>query len=161
MNRRSVLKVAASSVAGLALLAGSASAQQSSDIEAIKAAHQAFYTAFSARDVEAMEAVWANTPYVVNIGPPSKTIAVGYANAVANYWPATFDLFSHIDVTPSSIAQVQAGEKLASVVGTESAVLQRKSGGDPVKIEIFVTNIFERVGDRWLMISHHAQAIPK
>ena len=51
--------------------------------------------------------------------------------------------------------------KLAWIIGTESATLQPKSGGEPLKFDTFVTNIFEKEGDRWLMISHHAQMIPK
>ncbi|MCP4329787.1 MAG: nuclear transport factor 2 family protein [Alphaproteobacteria bacterium] len=161
MNRRAVLTIAASCVMGLTLFAGSASTQQPSDIEAIKAAHQAFYTALSAKDAKAMEAVWANKPYVTNIGPTAETIAVGYANAVTEYWPATFDLFSQIDVSPLSIAHIQVGEKLASVVGTESVVLLRKGGGEPLEFEALVTNVFEEDGDRWLMISHQAQTVKK
>ncbi|MFB9264900.1 hypothetical protein ACFFWD_17315 [Bradyrhizobium erythrophlei] len=45
--------------------------------------------------------------------------------------------------------------------GTESASLQPRAGGEPLKFDTFVTNIFEKDQDRWLMISHHAQAIPK
>lgn len=157
--RRDVLTTAASSVAGLALLAGSAKANEPADLEAIKTAHQAFYTALSAMDAKAMEAVWANRPYVTNIGPTSKTIAVGYEKAVTSYWPATFDVFSKIDVSPSSIAQIQAGETFAWVVGTESVFLQRKDGGEPIEFEVFVTNIFEKDGDRWRMVSHQAQII--
>lgn len=75
MNRRNVLGIAATSGVGLLLHAAGASAQQSAGVEAIKAANQAFYAALSARDIKAMEALWANKPYVVNIGPRSKTIA--------------------------------------------------------------------------------------
>ncbi len=135
-------------------------AQSASDIDAIKAAHESFYTALSARDAKAMGAVWANKPYVVNIGPSSKTIAVGYADAVSKYWVRAFDRFSKASVSPTSIAQVQTSGNLAWVVGTEHADLELKSGGQRT-IDLFVTNIFEKIGDRWLMISHHAQVIPK
>jgi ketosteroid isomerase-like protein len=139
---------------------GSAANAQDADIGAITAANQAFYAALSARDPKAMEAVWANKPYVTNIGPRSKTILVGYADAVSKYWPATFEFFSQMSVS-STTAQIQADGKLAWVVGTENVVLQPKSGGDPLKFDTFVTNVFEKDGDRWLMISHHAQVIPK
>ncbi|HEX7908925.1 MAG TPA: nuclear transport factor 2 family protein [Paraburkholderia sp.] len=160
MNRRNVLGIAATSGVGLLLHAAGASAQQSAGVEAIKAANQAFYAALSARDIKAMEALWANKPYVVNIGPRSKTIAVGYTDAVSRYWTGAFDFFSAITVSLTSIDQVQTDGKLAWVVGTESAVLQSRSGGEPLKFETFVTNIFEKDGGRWRMISHHAQVIP-
>jgi hypothetical protein len=60
MNRRNVLAITATFFTGLALAAISAGAQEAADIEAVKAAHQSFYKALSARDVKAMEAVWAN-----------------------------------------------------------------------------------------------------
>ena len=161
MNRRTLLTVAVTAAAGLAMGAGIADAQQASDLDAIKAANQAFYAALSARDVKAMEGVWANKPYVVNIGPRSKTIAVGYADAVAKYWPGAFDTFSQITASSSSIAQVQTDGKLAWVIGIETASLQPKTGGDPLKFDAFSTNIFEKDGTRWLMISHHAQIIAK
>jgi ketosteroid isomerase-like protein len=142
------------------LVAGSASAQPASGDGAIKAANQAFYVALSARDVKAMEAVWANKPYVVNIGPRDTTVRVGYADAVSNYWPKTFALISRMSVTLTSIAQLRTDGKLAWVVGTENAVIQLKNGGAPVKFRTFFTNVFEKEGARWLMVSHHAQPIP-
>jgi ketosteroid isomerase-like protein len=147
----------------LMVMAGivTSNAQPASEIDAIKAAHQSFYTALSAMDAKAMVAVWANKPYVVNIGPLSKSIAVGYEDAVSKYWITAFDRFSKASASSTSIAQIQTDGKLAWVVGTEHAVLQLKSGGEPLTIDNFVTNIFERDGDRWLMISHHAQVIPK
>jgi len=108
-----------------------------------------------------MDGVWANKPYVVNIGPFSKTIAVGYKDAVSNYWINTFDLFSKVSVLSTSIAQVQTNGKIAWVIGTEHAVVQFKSGGEPKTIDNFVTNIFEKQRGNWRMISHHAQVIPK
>jgi ketosteroid isomerase-like protein len=160
MDRRGVLFISIASV-GLGFLTCGAEAQQASDIEAIKAANQAFYAALSARDLKAMEGVWANKPYVVNIGPKSKAIAVGYTDAVSKYWANAFDFFSQMSASTASVAQIQTDGKTAWVIGTETAMLQPKSGGDPLKFETFVTNIFEKDGNRWLMISHHAQAIPQ
>ena len=53
-------------------------AQQSSDLEKVKAASQAFYAALNARDPSAMAKVWAHTPYVVHISPVAKEIVVGW-----------------------------------------------------------------------------------
>ncbi len=161
MNRRILFAGAALALAALFALGRTADAQQTSDLDAIKAANAAFYIALSARDVKAMEAVWANKPYVVNFGPRNKAPAIGYADAVTKYWPNTFDVFSQITASSTTIAQIQSDGKLGWVVGTETASLQPKAGGDPLKFEAFATNLFEKDGDRWLMISHHAQAIAK
>jgi ketosteroid isomerase-like protein len=159
MDRGAVLMRMTTLAAGLALLSTLALAQ-TQDLDAVNAANQAFYKALSSRDLKTMEGLWANKPYVVNIGPRSKSIAVGYADAVTKYWTAAFDTFSQISVSPS-VAQAQSDGKIAWVIGTEKASLQPKSGGDPIVFEAFVTNTFERQGKRWLMTSHHAQPISK
>ena len=156
MNRLTVLMT----TAGLALIPAIAVAEPVSDIDAVKAANQAFYTALSARDLKAMEGLWANKPYVVNFGPRNKVAAVGYADAVTKYWPVTFDQLSKISVSPT-VAQLQSNGKIAWVLGTETASLQPSAGGEPLTFETFYTNTFEKQGKRWLMTSHHAQAISK
>jgi ketosteroid isomerase-like protein len=158
MLRRNLCAALTATAVGLMGWVGSASAQQPADIEAVKAANAAFYTALSARDVKQMEAVWANKPYVVNMGPRVKTFAVGHDDAVAKWWPAAFEFFQELNVTMTP-AQVQANGKVAWVVGNESATGVTKNG--PVKFTTFVTNVFEKDGDRWLMVSHHAQPIPQ
>lgn len=160
MNRRNLVSFASAALLGFALFVGNTNAQASADIDAVKAAHLSFLAALSARDAKAMEAVWADKPYVVNIGPRSKAVTVGYSDAVSNYWPRTFKRFSALNVTAPTIAQVHINGKSAWVVGTERVVGTTKSG-KPVKFNLFVTNIFEKDGDRWLLVSHHAQRIPQ
>ena len=139
---------------------GTVARADDADIAAVTAANQAFYAALSARDAKAMAAVWADKPYVTNIGPRSKAMAVGTADAVTKYWPATFETFSQMAVS-SMPSQIQSDGKLAWVVGIEDVVLQPKSGGETLKFQTFVTNVFEKDGERWLLVSHHAQIIPK
>jgi ketosteroid isomerase-like protein len=129
------------------------------DTDAIKAADQAFYKALTGRDLVAMKAVWAQTPYVINIGPRSKAMNVGY-DATVKYWEGAFDFFSELNVSKTE-ARVQNDGKTAWVVGIENATLQPKSGGDPLKFDTFVTHVFEKQGDRWLLVLHHAQMVPK
>jgi ketosteroid isomerase-like protein len=74
-----------------------------SDTDAIRAADQAFYTALSGRDIQAMARVWADKPYVVCIGPRSKVMNVGF-DAVKKYWEWAFDFFSQIAVSKSDRA---------------------------------------------------------
>jgi ketosteroid isomerase-like protein len=129
------------------------------DDEAIMAADRAFYEAFSSRDIAAMKAVWADKPYAANIGPRSKEVTIGYASVVA-YWSSTFETFSKVSVAPSNM-HVQSDGKLAWIVGNETAELQPASGGNPLKFETFVTQVFEKDGEKWLLVSHHANTVPK
>lgn len=130
----------------------------SADIAKIKAASQAFYTAFSGSDAAAMDKVWAQEPYIVYIGPSSKTIAVGI-DAARAAWSPTFANFParNISVTISSI---RTDGKLAWEVGTEKGQVTSKTG-ESLTFETFVTNIFEQKNGAWRMISHHAQMLPR
>ena len=60
----------------------------------------------------------------------------------------------------TSTTQIQTDGKLAWVVVTEKALGKTKAG-EPVAFEAFATNIFEKDGNRWLMVSHHAGIQPK
>lgn len=161
MLRRTLLTNSAMTAAGLVLTTGLAVAQQPADIDAIKAANTAFYAALSARDAKAMEALWANKPYVINIGPRSKSIAVGYEEAVSKYWTNAFTtVFAELNASMTSVAQIQTDGKLAWVVGTEKASGKSKAG-EPIAFEAFATNVFEKSGNRWLMVSHQAGIQPK
>jgi hypothetical protein len=101
MNRRTVFTLSAISTLGLALLPGSAVAQQAGDVDGVKAASKAFYSALAVLDNgEAMEKVWAHTPYITYVGPRSKTIIVGW-DAQKKYWADTNKLFAQRDVTLS------------------------------------------------------------
>ena len=52
---------------GVAFVQGGAVAQESSDLEKVKATSQAFYAALNARNPSAMAKVYAHTPYVAYI----------------------------------------------------------------------------------------------
>ena len=92
MDRRNVLSLSA--ITALALLSDNALGQQAADVEGVKAASKAFYAALAVLDNgEAMEKVWAHTPYVTYVGPRGKTIIVGW-DAQKKYWEDTNKLFS-------------------------------------------------------------------
>ena len=159
MRRRTLLATTLA-VTTLALMSGIAVAQSPADIDAVKAANAAFYTTLATRDSKAMEGLWANKPYVIDIGPVSKTITVGFEEAVAKYWANAFtNVFSELNVSMTP-TQVQTDGKMAWVVGTENAKLKTKAG-EPREFTAFVTNIFEKDGNRWLLVSQQAGIVPK
>jgi ketosteroid isomerase-like protein len=161
MLRQNLFGIVAGTLIGLFLSIGSANAQPSADMDAVKAANTAFYVALSSRDTKQMEPLWANKPYVVNIGPRAKSAAIGYEDAVTRWGGASLSAaFLELNATMTSIAQIQTDGKLAWVIGTERASGTNKAG-EPFAFETFVTNTFEKEGDRWLMVSHHAQVITK
>ena len=85
-NHTALTKLAMASLfLGVAFAQSGAIAQESSDIENVKAASQAFYSALNARDPSAMAKVYAHTSYVVYIPPVGSEIAVGW-EAVNKSW---------------------------------------------------------------------------
>src|ERR1700680_3225888 len=112
MNRRNILTLSATTALGLALLPGSAVAQPAADMEGVKAASKAFYAALAVIDNgEAMEKVWAHTPYVTYVGPRAKSITVGW-DAQKKYWVDANKLFLQRNVTLSE-QQIHVNGNLA------------------------------------------------
>ena len=161
MLRNILLSSAATLAAGLALMATAATAAAASDIDDVKAADQAFHVALSAMDGKAMAGIWAQKPYVTNIGPSSKAVDMGYEDAVTK-WMATIvpARFSELKAQMTSIATIQVNGNIAWVIGTENATGKNKAG-EPLAFDLLVTNIYEKEDGKWLMVSHHAQRPPK
>src|SRR5713101_8117600 len=159
MNRRSVLSLSAITALGLAWLSSNAVAQQAADTEGVKAASKAFYTALAVLDNgEAMEKVWAHTPYVTYVGPRGKTIIVGW-DAQKKYWVDTNKLFASRDVTLSD-QHIHINGNLAWEIGQESGTPKMKDDKNE-KVDYIVTNVYEKIDGRWLIVSHHVQPKPQ
>jgi ketosteroid isomerase-like protein len=129
-----------------------------SDLDQVKAANQSYYSALSARDLSAMERVWARSPRDVNVAPPIKPEAhTGWDTIKKNYqtfW-ATLDELTVSMAEPKIVIQ----GSVAWVYGIEQSKRKSKSGqasGGPN----FGTSIFIKEGGRWLMVFHQAALIP-
>ena len=161
MNRRSMLTLLTTAMAWLclALPASNAVAQPAADLEGVKAASKAFYVALAALDNGvAMEKIWAHTPYVTYVGPRAKTIIVGW-DAQKKYWVDTDPLFSQRNVTLSD-QHIHVNGNLAWEMGQESGTPKMKDGKDATA-DYIVTNVYEKIDGRWLMVSHHVQPKPQ
>ena len=133
-----------------------ARAQSAADVASVTAANAAFYVALSARDAAAMGKVYAHTDYVVNVGPRSTAILVGWP-AVEGWAKGLASLFDTLDAKATS-ARVRVNGNTAWVVATEHASGKLKSGGAAIEWDLISTNVYEKIGGRWLMVSHHAMA---
>jgi ketosteroid isomerase-like protein len=159
MNRRNVLSLSAIAALGLAFLPSHTSAQPAADMDGVKAASKAFYTALAVLDNgEAMEKVWAHTPYVTYVGPRAKTIIVGW-DAQKKYWEDTNKLFASRNVTLSD-QHIHVNGNLAWEMGQESGTPKMKDGKDAAA-DYIVTNVYEKTDGRWLIVSHHVQPKPQ
>lgn len=158
MNRRNILSLSAITALGLALLPSIAVAQQA-DMEGVKAASKAFYAALLViDDGAAMEKVWAHTPYVKYVGPRSKSITVGW-DAVKKAWVESNKRTSQRKSSLSD-QQIHVNGNLAWEMGQETGENKLKDG-TVTKTERIVTNVYEKLDGRWLMVSHHVQPKPQ
>jgi ketosteroid isomerase-like protein len=156
MKWRNMLTLAALAVASSP---SGALAQQGADLEAVKAASDAFYAAVVVvDDGTAMEKVWAHTPYVTYVGPRSTAIIVGW-DAQKQYWIDFNKPFAQRTVTLVD-AHLHAVGNLAWELGAESGLAQMKDGTTR-KVDWMVTNVYEKIDGRWLTVSHHVQPKPQ
>lgn len=144
----------------VALCSNSALAQSAGDLEGVKAASKAFFSALEViDDGTAMEKVWANTPYVTFVGPRSKVIIVGW-DAQKEYWIDNNKRF----LTRQTLLldqHIHVNGNLAWEMGLETGENTMKDGRT-TKSDFLVTNVYEKQPNgRWLIVSHHAQPKPQ
>ena len=157
MNLRSTLALIATLIA---ISSNSALAQKAGDLEGVKAASNAVYSALAViDDGTAMEKVWAHTPYVTLVGPRSKSILVGW-DGQKKYWEESNKRFSQRNAVLLD-QHVHVNGNLAWEMGQESGENKLRDGS-MTKNENMVTNVYEKQANgRWLIVSHHAQPKPQ
>jgi ketosteroid isomerase-like protein len=80
-------------------------------------------------------------------------------DAQKKYWADTDKLFSTRNITLSD-QHIHVNGNLAWEMGQESGTPKMKDGKDTVA-DYIVTNVYERIGGRWLIVSHHVQPKPQ
>jgi ketosteroid isomerase-like protein len=133
-------------------------AQQHGDVDQVSSLSRAFIAAISARDIQAMDKLWADKSYATFIGPLSTTVVVGW-DGVRKAWEMRFGQFEHVTISAPD-SHIRANGNVAWAVGMEKVQLLRKSG-ETLSFDAFVTNVFEKEGGRWFMVSHQATPIFK
>ena len=132
------------------LMLQTARAQDAAD--EVRAVNDAFYEAFSQRDMVKMEQVWSHEPYVRTIGPSGRGILSGW-DAVKENWSGVFETFNPITIAMEN-ADIRVGPQVAWVVGQE--IFEGVMEGDKkISTTVFATNVFENVNGQWLMVHHH------
>jgi len=125
-----------------------------SDADDVVETNARFYRAFEALDIGEMDRVWAHGPHVKCVHP-GWPLLVGW-DAVRESWDAIFTNTAEMRFTLSNVSAGVGGE-LAWVTCTEN-ILSEVSGRVSVTA-ILATNLFERDGDRWRMVHHHASHV--
>jgi ketosteroid isomerase-like protein len=155
MNRNNIIIRA---VIGLLFLAtiGPARAQATPDFERIQAASRSFVAAVAARDINAIDKIWAHESYASFIGPLSTTVVVGW-DGVREAWQMRFGQFDRVTISTDE-PHVRINGQVAWAVGMENVELLRKDG-KIIRFDAFVTNVFERKDGQWLLVAHQATPV--
>jgi ketosteroid isomerase-like protein len=162
MHRLCILAVTSVSLMTVGVALSSSNAvgqqqiQQTSDVERVNAASHVFIAAISARDIGAMDKVWAHESYVTFIGPLSTTVVVGW-DGVRKAWQMRFSQFDRVTISLVE-SHAHTNGNVAWATGIEKVQLLRKDG-KTLNFDAFVTNVFEKQDGRWLMVSHQATPI--
>jgi hypothetical protein len=114
------------------------------DIAEIEEANARFYRAFERLDLQEMEAVWARGEHVKCIHP-GWALLVGWEAVRASIRFSLGDVAVNLE---GNLAWVTCTENILSQVGGNISVTS-----------LLATNLFERRGDAWLMIHHHASHV--
>jgi ketosteroid isomerase-like protein len=134
-------------------------AQQTSDMEKIATAIESFNAALSARDMGSIERIWAHDPHVIVISPRDQSFSFGW-DAVKRHWEDVFAFWSHLQVSLKEKSQIHIHNGVAWAYSVANAEGQIRTG-QPLAFSTMVTDIFEKPGDAWLMVSHHASRKPE
>jgi ketosteroid isomerase-like protein len=130
--------------------------QRTSDVGRINAVSEVFIAAIAARDIHAVDKVWAHEPYATFIGPLSTTVVIGW-EGVRKAWEMRFGQFDRVTIS-SPESHVHTNGKVGWTVGIEKIEMLRKDG-NILSFDAFVTNVFENHEGRWLMVSHQSTPI--
>jgi ketosteroid isomerase-like protein len=121
-----------------------------SDLAAVRAANQAFYAAFEARDLDAMSEVWEHSDRVSCTHPGWRTLR-GWGE-VSGSWFALF--------RGENQMQFILTEESAEVVGdTAWVTVAENLIGTQLGGTVAALNLFVRAGDGWRMVVHHGSAV--
>ncbi|MCP9446973.1 MAG: nuclear transport factor 2 family protein [Nitrospira sp.] len=123
-------------------------------ITEVTLANQRFYEAFESLDIAQMDRIWAHQDYVTCIHP-GWTIRSGWP-AVRDSWVLIFNnTFSmKFDLTD---VMVQVAGDIAWVICVENLTTHQTD--EPQQARVLATNLYERIGDEWLMIHHHGSPV--
>lgn len=141
----------------VASMTHSATAQQASDMDDVRAANDAFYAALSAQDLHVMLKVWSYHTEIRHIGPRNKVVNVGLDAAMRN-WKRLFAAFPEFNITcEENYIRISGSTAWTSVL---EKVRWKDETGETQTETHFGTNIFEKHDGKWLMVYHHGSLIP-
>jgi ketosteroid isomerase-like protein len=121
----------------------------------VEQANTAFYRALESGVIERMDEAWAHDTWVRCVHP-GWDMLTGW-NQVRESWVMIFEGGQKMRASPSDVWVYVSGD-FAWVICTENITIFNESSFDSAQAA--ATNLFIRRDGRWLMVHHHASAIP-
>ncbi len=125
-----------------------------SDKEAVLETNQAFYQAFSQRNLQKMNQVWWQGSTSLCIHPGGR-VFIGWEE-IRDTWSSIFRNTDFLEID-LEIIKIEIDQALAYLVVGET-VLQ-SSRGKKFKGQSIGTNIFQKMAGKWYLVSHHGSPI--
>jgi len=125
-----------------------------SDRDAVIEANRGFYRAFETLEIEKMEEIWLRDQKIACIHPGWRKL--GGWGPVMQSWEGIFNSAFEMKFEVREL-EIYVGADLAVII-TEENLTQRGYEGS-ARSQVIATNVFERVGQKWLMISHHGSPV--
>jgi ketosteroid isomerase-like protein len=120
----------------------------------VLAANEAFYRAFEKKDISAMSSVWSQGTGSLCIHP-GRNVLRGW-RAISESWEQIFKNTSYIEIETQIIA-TEVRNDIAYIILVET--LLQVSRSRRVQAQSMATNIFERMGSSWYLVSHHGSPL--
>ncbi|MGB5636111.1 MAG: nuclear transport factor 2 family protein [Waterburya sp.] len=124
------------------------------DKEAVLAANEAFYSAFAERDLKIMTSLWWQGSTSICIHPGSQVI-LGWSD-IRDSWDSIFQNTNSLEID-TEIIKVEVDQALAYVLLRE--IVLQSNQGRRMKGQSMATNVFQKMAQKWYLVSHHGSPI--
>jgi len=124
------------------------------DRKAVLATNQAFYDAFSQRDIGSMSSLWwqGSTSLCVH---PGGRIIIGW-ESIRTSWESIFNNTNSLEID-FEVIKLETDRSLAYIAVRE--IVLQSSRGRKFKAESSATNIFQKMAQKWYLVNHHGSPI--
>jgi ketosteroid isomerase-like protein len=125
----------------------------------LKLADEAFYQAFSDRDIWAMAQLWSKDEGVSAVFPANSKPSFGWDD-IRRGWQQSFDHNRDIKIKSLAGAVFAKGDNEGDVAwiieSTQFSSIQTQTGQPVLMPNVLSTKIFERHNGKWLLMHYHA-----
>ncbi len=102
-----------------------------------------------------MEPLWAHESYVTLVNPADKSTSVGWDAVMKNWEEGVFKNYTELKLTQVDGPHIHTNGNVAWETGLVRADIKLKNG-NAVTGNTFETQVYEKHGNQWLLVSHTA-----